>query len=752
MTSATDWGSPPNLSRVAEEALIHCNQNHQEHFMKKIVQMFLVVAAFALLMAATPAFSQGTAFSYAGQLQNNGSPANGTYTMTFTLFASDANGVAVAGPVTNGMVGVTNGLFTVLIDFGPGAFASQANWLQIGVAASGVSTFTTLNPRQQLTPTPYAIYAETSSNVSSSGNFSAGTVTITGDLNLPSMSVSPDIIYSGSALLLYGASDGNFFTGSNAGNLTMTGTNNTANGALSLYYNTSGSFNTAIGFAALQHNLTGSDNTAIGRDALYDNTSGSKNTASGLEALGNNTSGLNNTADGVGALYSNTTGSNNTAAGLGALALNDSGSDNTANGLQALLYNTIGSYDTAMGFDALFNNVIGSNNTAVGYGALYSNEASSDNTGIGYAALYNNVSGTNNTAIGSYALWNSTDDNALVAIGYGALANDDALGGDTTDGNGHNTAIGFEALQLDTSGNANTAIGYNTLSQNTTGQGNTASGDRVLLSNTSGSTNTANGVDSLLLNTSGNYNTAVGYAGLQDNTIGSENTAIGVGALMDSTDGSENTANGVGALNTLASGSYNTADGAWALQYLTAGENNIALGYAAGYMITSGDDNIEIGNYGDSDDSGVIRIGTTGVQSATYLTGTVYADGVELTSDRNAKENFTAVNPREVLARVASLPVTEWNYKTDKKDVQHIGPMAQDFHAAFQLNADEKHISVVDEGGVALAAIQGLNQKVDERDQSLRQELNEKNAEIQDLKARLDKLEQLVAQKYAGGK
>jgi hypothetical protein len=106
-----------------------------------------------------------------------------------------------------------------------------------------------------------------------------------------------------------------------------------------------------------------------------------------------------------------------------------------------------------------------------------------------------------------------------------------------------------------------------------------------------------------------------------------------------------------------------------------------------------------------------------------------------LTSDRDAKENFIAVNPRDVLARVAALPVTQWNYKTDSKDVQHIGPMAQDFQAAFQLSADDKHISVVDEGGVALAAIQGLNQK-----------LNEKDAEIQNLEKKLDALQALVKQ------
>ena len=105
-----------------------------------------------------------------------------------------------------------------------------------------------------------------------------------------------------------------------------------------------------------------------------------------------------------------------------------------------------------------------------------------------------------------------------------------------------------------------------------------------------------------------------------------------------------------------------------------------------------------------------------------------------LTSDRNAKENFTPLNPQAVLAKVTALPVTEWNYKSDDAAQKHIGPMAQDFQAAFQLSADDKHISVVDEGGVALAAIQGLNQKLEET--------RSQNAQ---LKKRLERLEQLLA-------
>jgi hypothetical protein len=95
------------------------------------------------------------------------------------------------------------------------------------------------------------------------------------------------------------------------------------------------------------------------------------------------------------------------------------------------------------------------------------------------------------------------------------------------------------------------------------------------------------------------------------------------------------------------------------------------------------------------------------------------------------------VNAESILEKVSKLPLTEWNYKGYEQ--RHIGPMAQDFHALFPLNDNDKMLEDADLHGVALAAIQGLNQK-----------LHEKDTEIEDLKqsvADLKKMVQSLAEK-----
>jgi len=99
-------------------------------------------------------------------------------------------------------------------------------------------------------------------------------------------------------------------------------------------------------------------------------------------------------------------------------------------------------------------------------------------------------------------------------------------------------------------------------------------------------------------------------------------------------------------------------------------------------------------------------------------------------SDRDSKDNIVIPDGRDVLARLAKVPVATWNYKSQAPSIRHVGPMAQDFNIAFGVGEDDQHISTVDADGVALAAIQGLNQIVQEKD-----------AQITALEARVAELE-----------
>ncbi len=105
-----------------------------------------------------------------------------------------------------------------------------------------------------------------------------------------------------------------------------------------------------------------------------------------------------------------------------------------------------------------------------------------------------------------------------------------------------------------------------------------------------------------------------------------------------------------------------------------------------------------------------------GAGSAT-VTGNVRALGFTATSDRASKHSFASVNARDILAKVAAMPISTWVYNAEKGlGVRHIGPVAQDFAKAFKVGYDDKSISSIDASGVALTAIKGLNELVKEKD------------------------------------
>jgi hypothetical protein len=401
---------------------------------------------------------------------------------------------------------------------------------------------------------------------------------------------------------------------------------------------------------------------------------------------------------------------------------------------------------------------IGGGGAANYYGSAYSNSIAADFGTVGGGL--DNTAGGLDKAVGGLA--------AIAATVSGGLYNTASAGAATVGGGEDNTASGGGATV--NGGYANTASGAY---QATVSGGyfNTASGDYATVGG--GDANTAGG----------DWTTVSG---------GEDNIASGEGATVSG--GEDNIASGEGA--TVSGGYYNQANKEYAS--VPGGYANIAAGicsFAAGSSAQATNDGAFVwadsqgGSYSsDFDNQFKIRAaggvvmdvsGNSGPNPAalyvhstsasqnetTFVVrnsgagdiikgfnggdspvfelendGTIYSKGIALTSDRNAKENFAAVNPQTVLAKVAALPVSEWNYKADAAGQKHLGPMAQDFHAAFGLNgADDKHISVVDESGVALAAIQGLNEKLEVRSEKL-------EAENAELKQQLAELKVLVGQ------
>ena len=130
------------------------------------IKSALILTALALLAGANRGAAQGTAFTYQGRLTESGAPANGLYDLQFIIYNASRGG-SQAGPIlTNAATVVSNGLFTVTLDFGAGLFTGSNEWLDIAARTNGGGAFIELSPRQELTPTPYAIFANTSSNLS----------------------------------------------------------------------------------------------------------------------------------------------------------------------------------------------------------------------------------------------------------------------------------------------------------------------------------------------------------------------------------------------------------------------------------------------------------------------------------------------------------------------------------------------------------------------------------------------------------
>ncbi len=181
-------------------------------------------------------FAQGTAFTYQGRLLTTNGPASGTYNLQFSLFTVPTSGISVAGPVTINGVVITNGLFTETIDFGGSPWNGENNWLQVAVETNGGGSFTNLSPRQELTPEPYAIFAEGANAAGLSGTVPSGDLNLSGVSGsgliglsasqltagtVPDARLAADVAFTDANQTFTGLN--NFTTGTNAGRLTVTG-------------------------------------------------------------------------------------------------------------------------------------------------------------------------------------------------------------------------------------------------------------------------------------------------------------------------------------------------------------------------------------------------------------------------------------------------------------------------------------------------------------------------------------------------
>jgi trimeric autotransporter adhesin len=163
-----------------------------------------------------------------------------------------------------------------------------------------------------------------------------------------------------------------------------------------------------------------------------------------------------------------------------------------------------------------------------------------------------------------------------VGIGFTSLQNNQAS-------TPNNTAVGFAALNANTTGTRNVAIGNEALRFNTTGIYNTALGSFALRSNTTGNSNAAMGFEALRNNTTGSANAALGAFSMRSNTTGANNTAVGNNSLFSNVIGIRNTAIGAFALQK-STGSYNTTVGAFAFASTTAANFNTVVGFDGGYL------------------------------------------------------------------------------------------------------------------------------------------------------------------------
>jgi hypothetical protein len=650
--------------------------------------------------------------SYQGVLTDGaGTPvSDGSYNVTFSLYAAASGGTAIWTETQS--VQVTGGIFSVILGSDtPLALAfDQPYWL--GVSVDGGQEF---SPRRELTAAAYSLKARSLA----SGQAVTSLNTLTDDVTLAAGD-NVTITTSNDSITVSSTGGSDTLAWSLTGNAgTTPGTNflgTTDNEALEIHVNGARAMR-------LEPDAT-SPNIIVGYsgNTIVDGAIGA--TISGGGGEGNTFSRVSDDYGTIGGGSNNIVGDANGISNDRPYATVSGGHLNLATGMLAAVGGGVSNLATGEATTIGGGNQNRASELFATVAGGYYNEAGADGASVG--------GGRENTAGGVQAVVAGGSRNS-------ATANRSAVGGGQSNSATSSAATVGGGQQNLASEQAATVGG---------GRLNVASGQYSFVGG--GDSDTASGMYSTIgggqdNNTEGPTSTVSG--GASNTTSGSSSTISG---------GHSNIASGAGA--TVAGGSFNTASGT--ASTVMGGDHNSAGG---GFSVASGlranashlgaflfadynevDFNSATANEFAVRATGGVRL-VTGIDgSGNPTAGATLASGSGTwgtLSDRNAKTNFEAVDTDQILERVADLEITSWNYKAQDPSVRHIGPMAQDFYAAFELGTTDKRITTVDADGVSLAAIQALNKK-----------LREKDAQIADLEQRIAQLEAILLEEGGRGK
>jgi hypothetical protein len=664
-----------------------------------------------------------TAFHYQGSLADDGQPAEDVYDLRFTLHASETGDDPIGQSYLALAVPVTNGLFATEIDLGPGLFNGETRWLEIAVRRSNAPNgFITLAPRQPVLAAPYALFALDAANATS-----ATTVPWQGLTDVPegfADGVDNNTLYSpGAGLDLTGDVFSVLFGGTGTADTAARGDHShpasdadTLDGLDSVdFAPVSHGHDFAQITGQLSNDQLGTNVARLDSDQVFLGT----NQFDGVVLLTNSANVVVATFAGDGAALTNLTGFSAGSVGPDALADGSVIAGKLApNAVQAgqvapdtidssqIVDATVQPADLALDqFDGSFWKVGG--NTGAGSSFLGT---------LDEQPLELRVQGTR-----AFRLEPNETNGVNLVAGSAANVIEPGIQGATIAGGGSANYLGAPHVNR-AGGDFATVSGGSRNVIEPTAHWSTIGGGlaNAVRLNSQWSTIAGGNRNQIELDADGSA-----IVGGRTNTIngGASEGFIGGGAfnriLTNVTHAS------------IPGGLSNTAGGDFSF---AAGRQASAL--HDGAFVWS--DNSELEQASTAENQFTIRAsgGIRIFSNADSTTGVLLPAGEGTwsnLSDRDAKTEFAPVNARELLDRLTALPLQTWRYRSQTTPGRHLGPTAQDFHAQFNLGNDDRHIATIDADGVALAGIQGLNEKLEE-------ELRRKEAEIEELRTKVDRL------------